>query len=143
MRHRTQFIGMLFVFTTVLASSAAFAQNAAGAAAVRPTGYKPKAGDPGAGEKLFLDKKLSTNGMSCATCHANNASFSDGFARPYPHKVAMANDDLGIKTIHLDEMIQACMVMPMQAKPLPWNSKELADLTAYVAQVQKTFKPKH
>jgi mono/diheme cytochrome c family protein len=143
MKHRTQFIGILFVFTTVLASSAAFAQNAAGAAAVRPAGYKPKAGDPVAGEKLFTDKKLSTNGMSCATCHANNASFSEGFAKPYPHKVAMANDDLGIKTIHLDEMIQACMVMPMQAKPLPWNSKELADLTAYVAQVQKTFKPKH
>ena len=142
MRHRTQFIGMLFVFTTVLASSATFAQNAAGVVAVRPAGYKPKAGDPVAGEKLFIDKKLSTNGMSCATCHANNASFSEGFAKPYPHKVAMANGDLGIKTIHLDEMIQACMVMPMQAKPLPWNSKELADLTAYVAQVQKTFKPK-
>jgi mono/diheme cytochrome c family protein len=142
MRHRTQFIGTIFVLTTVLASSAAFAQNAAGAAAVRPAGYKPKAGDPVAGEKLFIDKKLSTNGMSCATCHANNASFSEGFAKPYPHKVAMANDDLGIKTIHLDEMIQACMVMPMQAKPLPWNSKELADLTAYVTQVQKSFKPK-
>jgi cytochrome c len=55
----------------------------------------------------------------------------------------MANDDMGIKSIHLDEMIQACMVMPMQAKPLPWNSKELADLTAYVTQIQKTFKPKH
>lgn len=81
--------------------------------------------------------------MSCATCHANNASFTNSFAKPYPHKVAMANDDLGIKTIHLDEMIQACMVMPMQAKPLPWNSKELADLTAYTASLQKTFKPSH
>jgi len=50
MRHRTQFIGTIFVLTTVLASSAAFAQNAAGAAAVRPAGYKPKAGDPVAGE---------------------------------------------------------------------------------------------
>ena len=55
----------------------------------------------------------------------------------------MANDDMGIKSIHLDEMTQACMVMPMQAKPLPWNSKELADLTAYVSQIQKTFKAKH
>lgn len=133
----------------LLASGAAFAalpaqaQNAAGAEAVRPAGYKPRAGDPTAGEKLFNDTKLSTNGMSCASCHANHASFSDSFAKPYPHTVAMANDQLGIKTIHLDEMVQACMVMPMAAKPLPWNSKELADLTAYMAEVQKTFKPAH
>jgi mono/diheme cytochrome c family protein len=143
MRSRTQFIGTFFVLAIVFSSSPTLAQNASGSAAVRPAGYKPKAGDPVAGEKLFFDKKLSTNGMSCATCHANNASFTNSFAKPYPHKVAMANDDLGIKTIHLDEMIQACMVMPMQAKPLPWNSKELADLTAYTASLQNTFKPSH
>lgn len=133
----------VFILTSALFSAAVFAQNAAGAAAVRPAGYLPQKGDSVAGGKLFFDKKLSTNGMSCASCHANNAAFSDSFAKPYPHKVAMVNDDLGIKTIHLDEMIQACMLMPMQAKPLPWNSKALADLTAHVAQVQKTFKPKH
>lgn len=143
MKHSNRLISAFFILATLFMSATAFAQNAAGAATVRPAGYKPKVGDLTKGEKLFNDKKLSTNGMACATCHANNASFSDSFAKPYPHKVAMANDDLGIKSIHLDEMIQACMVMPMQAKPLPWNSKELADLTAYVAQVQKTFKPKH
>lgn len=140
MTKRTRFVLTLVLVASALGSAESFAQNAA---AVRPAGYKPKAGDAAAGEKLFVDKKLSTNGMSCATCHANNASFSESFAKPYPHKVAMANDDMGIKSIHLDEMIQACMVMPMQAKPLPWNSKELADLTAYVTQIQKTFKPKH
>jgi len=29
--------------------------------------------------------------------------------------------------------------VPMEAKPLAWNSKELAALTAYTAQVQKKF----
>ena len=53
----------------------------------------------------------------------------------------MAKDQLGRKTVHLDEMIQACMVMPMEAKPLPWNSKELAALVAYVQIQQTTFKP--
>jgi len=126
-----------------LAALPALAQNAAGAETVRPAGYKSRAGDAAAGERLFNDTRLSTNGMSCASCHANHASFSDSFAKPYPHTVAMASDQLGIKTIHLDEMVQACMVMPMAAKPLPWNSKELADLTAYMAVVQKTFKPAH
>lgn len=143
MKYSNRLISAFFILGTFFISGTAFAQNAAGAATVRPAGYKPKVGDPTTGEKLFNDKKLSTNGMACATCHANNASFSDSFAKPYPHKVAMANDDLGIKSIHLDEMIQACMVMPMQAKPLPWNSKELAELTAYMNQAQKTFKLKH
>jgi cytochrome c len=142
MKNRIQLFKTLVLVAAALSSTASFAQNASGAATVRPAGYKPRAGDATAGEKLFADKKLSTNGMSCATCHANNASFTESFAKPYPHKVAMANDDLGIKSIHLDEMIQACMVMPMQAKPLQWNSKELANLTAYVAQIQKSFKPK-
>jgi len=32
---------------------------------------------------------------------------------------------------------------PMAAKPLLWDSKELAGLTAYLLTVQKTFKPSH
>lgn len=112
-----------------------------GALTIRPAGYKPLAGDPVFGEKLFNDTKLSTNGMSCASCHANHGSYSNSFAKPYPHTVAMARDQLGRKKVYLDEMIQACMLMPMAAKPLPWDSHELAALVAYVEQQQKTFKP--
>ena len=125
-----------------LATAMAFAQTSpAAATTVRPTGYKPLKGDPEAGKALFNDTKLSTNGMSCASCHANHGAFSASFAKPYPHTVAMARDQLGRKSVHLDEMVQACMVMPMAARPLPWNSRELANLTAYVAELQKTFKP--
>lgn len=125
-----------------LATAMAFAQTSpAATTTVRPTGYKPLKGDPEAGKALFNDTKLSTNGMSCASCHANHGAFSASFAKPYPHTVAMARDQLGRKSVHLDEMVQACMVMPMAARPLPWNSRELANLTAYVAELQKTFKP--
>ncbi|MEW9900888.1 cytochrome c peroxidase [Chitinivorax sp. PXF-14] len=124
-----------------LAATMAFADTNPGAATVRPPGYKPLKGNPEAGKALFNDTKLSTNGMSCASCHANHGAFSTSFAKPYPHTVAMARDQLGRKSVYLDEMVQACMVMPMATKPLPWNSKELADLTAYVAELQKTFKP--
>ena len=54
-----------------------------GAQTVRPAGYKPIAGDPVLGEKLFNDTKLSTNGMSCASCHANHGAYSNSFAKPY------------------------------------------------------------
>lgn len=128
----------------IFAAPSAFAAgeaNSLGLQTVRPAGYKPLAGDAKLGEKLFNDKKLSTNGMSCMTCHANHGAYQASFAQPYPHMVGMAKDQLARKTVHLDEMIQACMVMPMEAKPLPWDSKELAALVAYVKVQQKTFKP--
>ena len=126
-----------------LSTPLAFAADDSGAQTTRPAGYKPIAGDAKFGEKLFTDTKLSTNGMACASCHANHGAYSDSFAKPYPHTVSMAKEQLGRKTVYLDEMIQACMVMPMTAKPLPWNSKELAGLVAYLQIQQKSFKPSH
>ena len=93
------------------------------------------------GKQLFSDTKLSSNGMSCASCHTGNAAFAQTFAQPYPHFVQMAGDRSGLKKVALDEMVQLCMVVPMAAKPLPWGSRELAALTSYTAEVQKTFKP--
>jgi cytochrome c len=121
--------------------AAAEAAGSPGLQTVRPPGYKPIAGDARLGEKLFNDTGLSTNGMSCSACHANHGAFQASFAQPYPHTVQMAAEQLGRGKVHLDEMVQACMVMPMEAKPLPWASKELAALVAYLRLQQKTFKP--
>jgi cytochrome c peroxidase len=111
----------------------------------RPAGTRLETGNHAEllalGKQLFSDNKLSTNGMSCATCHTGNAAFAATFAQPYPHSVQMASDRAGLKKIALDEMVQVCMVAPMAAKPLAWDSRGLAALTAYTAEVQKTFKP--
>jgi hypothetical protein len=93
------------------------------------------------GERLWQNPSLSTNGLTCQTCHINHGSFLTTFSQPYPHMVAMAKDRAGLDKIDIDEMVQLCMVVPMAAKPLPWNSKELAALSAYSLEVQKTFKP--
>jgi len=109
----------------------------------RPKGTHLATGNPAAllaeGKVLFMSDTLSTNGMSCNTCHDENSAFENTFAKPYPHTVSMAAGRAGMKSINLDEMIQICMVAPMQAKPLAWESRELAALTAYVTEVQKTF----
>lgn len=42
------------------------------------------AGDVALGEKLFNNTKLSTNGMSCASCDANHGTFQASFIKPYP-----------------------------------------------------------
>jgi cytochrome c len=112
---------------------------------LRPKGSKLQGGNSAQlakeGKALFNDPKLSTNGMSCATCHVDNqANFAPGFAKPYPHVVAMVNQKSGVAEVNLDEMVQFCMVVPMAAKPLPWDSRQLAALTAYAAELQTAFR---
>lgn len=111
---------------------------------MRPKHYRPYQGNDAEliayGEKLFKDTALSSNGMSCNTCHQDNGAFQSTFAKPYPHFVQMTLDRAGVKSVYLDEMVQFCMVVPMAARPLPWNSKRLAALTAYTASLQKGYK---
>ena len=63
------------------------------------------------------------------------------FAEPYPHPVQMAKDRAGLDQVTAAEMVQLCMVIPMQAEPLDYGSIELAALTAYVEQLQGGFDP--
>ncbi|MTI99264.1 MAG: cytochrome C peroxidase [Marinobacter adhaerens] len=107
----------------------------------RPPNYQPYEGNPcklmALGKKLFNDTSLSSNGLSCATCHNDGAGYNATFAKAYPHSVAMAKNIFGIESVHLDEMIQICMVQPMATEPLEWSGEQLAALTQYMASVQK------
>lgn len=109
----------------------------------RPVGYKPNypvtPTTVSAGEVLFKNTKLSTNGMACATCHAGGGSYQQSFAKPYPHKVEMAAGTYGLNSINLDEAIQMCMVGPMASKPFDWKSPDLANLVAFISEEQKKF----
>jgi cytochrome c peroxidase len=73
----------------------------------RPAGTKLMlAGRPDVvaeGARLWKDTKLSTNGLSCFTCHQNNASFKPTFAKPYPHPVEMPRDRAGLKQVNIDD----------------------------------------
>lgn len=89
------------------------------------------------GEKLFNDPRLSTNGLSCNDCHATHDLFNASFTKPYPHKVSMAKQRSGVDMVDADEFVQFCLMAPMESKPLPWNSKKLAALTAYVTDVKQ------
>lgn len=109
----------------------------------RPEGYTPYQGDVAElramGKELFNDVTLSSNGLSCATCHTNGMVYLDTFKNEYPHFVAMGKRDFGMDMVHLDEMVQICMVAPMAAEPLEWGSKELAALTEYTRQEQQKY----
>ncbi len=106
----------------------------------RPAGVKPYSSSNSAslvrqGEKLWNDTSLSTNGLSCNSCHVNGASFNPTYKKPYPHRVAMVTNQAGInQPITAEQMIQFCMKVPMAAKPLAWDSRELSALRAYVEE---------
>lgn len=113
----------------------------------RPAGFKVKYSSTessiNSGEALFKNTKLSTNSMSCATCHSGGASYQKSFAKPFPHRVEMAYTKYGVSTIYLDEAIQMCMLGPMASKPFDWNSPELANMVAFVTEEQKKFINQH
>ncbi|MBL6932168.1 MAG: cytochrome C peroxidase [Rhodospirillales bacterium] len=113
---------------------------------VRPKGTMMYKGDMAAlvreGEKLFKDTSLSTNGMSCQTCHGGLELFNNTFMKAYPHMVEMPMNSSGVNSVSLDEMVQFCMLAPMESKPFPWESRELAAVTAYTATLQKAFMAK-
>ena len=92
------------------------------------------------GEALWNDRSLSTNGLACGVCHQGGGNFADTFAEPYPHRVKMPHQMAGVDKVAMDEMIQFCMLAPMAAEPLPWDSPELAALTLYgTVEVQRNF----
>ncbi|MDR5897598.1 cytochrome c peroxidase [Halomonas vilamensis] len=123
--------------------------NARTALVSRPDGYEPGYDESGdnpqslieRGKALFNDASLSTNGLSCASCHGvdGRSGFQDTFNQPYPHQVSMGVNQFGMETVHADEMVQLCMVAPMAAEPLDWASDDLAALAAYVVHARARF----
>jgi len=110
---------------------------------VQPEGWSLPEGDRAAlvtrGAELYQDTSLSETDSSCATCHADFANYNETFNEPYPHFVAMGSDMFGMDEVTAAEMVQLCMVVPMGADPLPWDSDELAALTAYVEDERERF----
>lgn len=138
---------ILLVFATAIglaaSSTQAAAQERKAVEITRPAGVPPFVGVSAEletlGAKLFADENLSTNKMSCNTCHADFGSYSEGFKSAYPHRMGMAVDMFGVEKVDAEQAVQACMLLPMEAKILGWQSRELAALTAYVLKVQKEY----
>ena len=77
-----------------------------------------------AGDALWNDNELSSNGTSCQTCHQGGLSMTP--AESFPHFVTMPD-----RVVSLDQMINFCMVTPMATKPFAWDDERLTALNAY------------
>ncbi len=45
------------------------------------------------------------------------------------------------KVVKAPEMVNFCMIVPMAAEPLDWESRKLAALTAWVENIQPGYRP--
>ncbi len=94
------------------------------------------------GEELWNDRTLGKSGLACASCHINNyMQMQASFTKPYPHYVAMAAQQGGALEVNAAEMVQFCMMVPMAADPLPWDSVDLAALATWVENIQPGYVP--
>lgn len=122
---------------TILFTSGVYAAGVDSALIIRPKGTTAFTGDSSEliakGELLWNDKALSKKGKTaCSSCHKTSTKmFKKTFLDAYPHNVRMVNKKAKLDSITTEGMVQFCMVVPMKNDPLPWDSEDLAALTAY------------
>jgi len=74
-------------------------------------------------------RKAGAAERACADCHGDATASMKGVAARHP-----APDAKTGRPVNLEQRINACRVERQQAKPLAYESRELLELTAYVAR---------
>ncbi len=87
------------------------------------------------GKKLWNNDNLGKSGLSCMSCHDDHENLHPEKGLHWPRYVGMTNDILT-----LDQMINFCMVNPIEGKPLDPNSMEMTAMAAYYMQYMKSAK---
>jgi sulfur-oxidizing protein SoxA len=80
------------------------------------------------GEALWK-RKLGAANKACADCHDNARTSMKGVAARYP-----AFDEALGRPVNLEQRINSCRSNRQQATPLPFESRDLLALTAFVAR---------
>ncbi|UCB52969.1 MAG: hypothetical protein JSV10_02445 [Candidatus Zixiibacteriota bacterium] len=100
------------------------------------------------GKMLFTDTALGTSGKTCNTCHMEGGTKAgkmgemaipawDNLAPKYPGYFMLAK-----RVMTLEQVVQFCIVNPLEGKALAWDDQKLTDLTAYCASVKAEKKEK-
>jgi thiosulfate dehydrogenase len=75
------------------------------------------------GDALWHDGSLGTNGLACANCHPDGAASN-------PHTWPKYQTNLG-KVGTLRDMINWCIMVPLEGKALPLDSDKMIAMEAY------------
>ena len=77
------------------------------------------------GRELWVSAKLGTNGVACAQCHPNAAN-------THPETYPKFQQQLG-RVIALKDMINWCLLNPLEGKPLALDDPRLVAIESYIA----------
>lgn len=86
----------------------------------------------GKGDALWHDGKLGSNGLACGNCHPDGSATN-------PHTWPKFQTNLG-KVGTLRDMINWCIAVPMQGKPLALDSSEMVAMEAYATYMHQGVK---
>jgi len=76
------------------------------------------------GRALWTSGELGSNGVACAQCHPNAAN-------THPETYPKFQKQLG-RVIALREMINWCLINPLQGKAIPFDDPRMVAIEAYV-----------
>ena len=76
------------------------------------------------GRELWVSADLGTNGVACAQCHPNAAN-------PHPETSPKFQQPLG-RVLALGEMINWCLMNPLEGEVLPLDDPRMVAMEAYV-----------
>lgn len=80
------------------------------------------------GKSLWSDKKLGNSDMACLTCHSDYENLNlDKHNGVWPHDVPGMTDDI----VTLTQMVNVCMLKPMEANPIDPHSIKMTAMVAY------------
>lgn len=112
--------------------------DANGRAMLREHAFKSfrQAADNGAA--MWKDESLGKAGVACMSCHSGYDRLNFDRNQNFPHYVEMVGD-----VVSLDQMINYCMLNPMQGKPFAADSKELTAMAAFYRAYRMKYLREH
>ena len=81
------------------------------------------------GRALWASPELGTNGVACGQCHPNAAN-------THPETYPKFQQQLG-RVIALRDMINWCLMNPLEGAPLELDSREMVAIEAYVTHERR------
>jgi cytochrome c len=81
------------------------------------------------GRDLWVSADLGTNGVACAQCHPNAAN-------THPETYPKFQQQLG-RVVALRDMINWCLMNPLEGAPLDLDSREMVALEAYITHERR------
>lgn len=84
------------------------------------------------GRKVFTDPELGSNGVVCAQCHPNAAN-------THPETYPKFQKQLG-KVAVMWEMINWCILNPLEGKPLAADDPDMIAMQAYIHHERRGVK---